>query len=176
MRNRRLGFTLIELMIVIAIIVIVIAIATPIYIRQRMVANESATISAMRTLATAEFAFRSSNIKDFNGDGDGDYGTIRELFLVPGPRETAFIDSTLATGERYGYQYQAVITIGSTGGGGEGEDEDEGAESAVPQFQIYAEPIIRNVTGRRAFYVDDSGVIRYENNGSRASRNSTPVG
>ena len=71
MRNEK-GFTLIELMIVIAIIAIIAAIAIPNLLDARKGANEAAAKSAMRTLFTVQNLFREG---DKDGDGQLDYAT-----------------------------------------------------------------------------------------------------
>ena len=93
-RNHQ-GFTLIELMIVIAIIAIIAAVAIPDLIEARKGSNEAAAIGAMRTIATAQTLFHDDD-KDMNGVLD--YApTLVHL------REFDLIDSSLATGEGQGY-------------------------------------------------------------------------
>lgn len=70
MKNNR-GFSLLELLIVVAIILIITTIAIPSFLRSRQVANESAAVSAIKVLNTAEMSY-SSALR-------GAFGTIREL-------------------------------------------------------------------------------------------------
>jgi prepilin-type N-terminal cleavage/methylation domain-containing protein len=79
MRKRVLGFTLIELMIVIAIIAIIAAIAIPGLLRARMSANEGSASASLRSLASAEASFAKANSVDQDNDGQGEYGTLNEL-------------------------------------------------------------------------------------------------
>ena len=73
------GFTLIELMIVVAIIAIIAAIAIPNLLRARLASNESAAIGAMRTLGSAEATFQTSASQDGDADGTGEYGDLTLL-------------------------------------------------------------------------------------------------
>ncbi len=75
----RAGFTLIELMIVIAIIAIIAAIAIPRLMSARLAANEAAAISSLRSVATAQSQLQSSDAIDTDGDGAGEYGYFGEL-------------------------------------------------------------------------------------------------
>ena len=73
--KRNSGFTLIELMIVVAIIAIIAAIAIPNLLRSRMSANEASAAGAMRTISTSEVSFQTAAFVDNDADGLGDYGT-----------------------------------------------------------------------------------------------------
>ena len=73
------GFTLIELMIVVAIIAIIAAIAIPNLLRSRMAANESVTVGSLKTVSTTEAIFRQQCEVDQDGNGSGEYGLIGEL-------------------------------------------------------------------------------------------------
>jgi prepilin-type N-terminal cleavage/methylation domain-containing protein len=75
----RAGFTLIELMIVVAIIAIISSIAIPRLMSARLSANEAAAISALRSVATAQAQLQSSGAIDTDADGAGEYGYFGEL-------------------------------------------------------------------------------------------------
>ena len=82
------GFTLVELMVVIAIIAIIAAIAIPNLLAARLQANEAAAIATMRSIATAQSQFQTSARVDVDRDGVGEHGLFRELTGAAGLRTT----------------------------------------------------------------------------------------
>jgi prepilin-type N-terminal cleavage/methylation domain-containing protein len=137
MNRRNKGFTLIELMIVVAIIAIIAAIAIPNLLRSRIAANEAAAIGGLRTLSSAEENYR-------NNGGTNLYGTLAELTGATPP----YIDSALGSGISRGY---TVAIVGTP-------DANSYAATAVPNAV--------GTTGNRGFFVDASGVIRFTTDGS----------
>ena len=85
----RAGFTLIELMIVVAIIAIISSIAIPRLMSARLSANEAAAISALRSIATSQAQLQSSGAIDTDADGAGEYGYFGELSGVDPVRVSA---------------------------------------------------------------------------------------
>jgi prepilin-type N-terminal cleavage/methylation domain-containing protein len=73
------GFTLIEIIIVVAVIAILAGIAVPSYVHSRASANEGAVVATLRAIATGEFKFKAMAHVDRNGDGGAEYGTMREM-------------------------------------------------------------------------------------------------
>ena len=156
------GFTLIELMIVVAIIAIIAAIAIPNLLRSRMSANEAGAAGAMRTISTGEVAFQTAGFVDNDGDGVGDYGTLAQLANPDGGGATPpFIDSVLGGGAKHGYNFAVNVTFG--------------APAAMPAYTCTATPAAAGRTGYRQYFVDESGVIRYTSDGTAVGAASPPL-
>ena len=156
------GFTLIELMIVVAIIAIIAAIAIPNLLRSRMSANEAGSAGALRTISTGEVAFQTAAFVDADNDGVGDYGTLAQLANPDGAGATPpFIDNVLGGGNKHGYVFTMTVTTGSP--------------TVVPSYTCTAIPAAIGRTGYRQYFCDESGVIRFTADGSAPTATSPPL-
>jgi len=154
-KNRQRGFSLIELLIVVAIILIIAAISIPNLLRSKEAANEASAVGSMRTLNTASVTYSITY---------GGYpGTLAKLTPAATATSTSadLIDSVLAGGTKSGYSF--AWSSGTTDGNGN-----------YLNYSIKAQPVSPGVTGQRYFYTDQTGVIRASAGGA-ATINSTPL-
>ena len=160
MNKQNSGFTLIELMIVVAIIGIIVAVTVPAFLTSRMNANESSAIASLRMISTSQAGFLAAGLRDDNVDGQADYGTLTQLGDGTLSGEP-FIDQLMALGTKQGYQLSVFVTAG-------------GATTA-PRYDAYAVPTAITQSGIRKFYVNEEGVIRYTSDGSNPTMASSPL-
>lgn len=154
MKGQR-GFSLIELLIVVAIILTIAAIAIPNLMRSRQAANEASAISTVRMFTSAEVMYFSMypnvgytcTLSDLGPYGGG------------GPTQNAagLIDSVLATGKKSQYQ----ITLSNCNG------------APATTFFVNADPI--GGGGVRKFCSSQPGVVRYDPGNGVCTDNSLPI-
>jgi type IV pilus assembly protein PilA len=144
MRRTQKGFSLIELLIVVAIILIIAAIAIPNLLRARISANEASGVSSLRTINTACITYNSTY---------GQYPpVIADLGPVAAPAiptstQADLLDQVLAPAsgvpQKSGYNFTYAVGAGNA------------------TYTVKADPVTVNQTGVRHFFTDGSGVIRF---------------
>src|SRR3954470_11830948 len=134
-RQRRRGFSLIELLIVIAIILIIITIAVPKFNQTQMYMRETAAVKAIQTIHQMEVQYQSQFGRYAN--------SLAELGPPqsgqPGPASADLIGRDLSEGEKQGYKF----TLTGVNGG----------------YSIQASPVTYGSSGRKSFFSDQTMVI-----------------
>ena len=146
--KRQRGFTLIEMLIVLAIIMIVAAIAIPSVITAKIHANEASAIASIKAIQTAQTSYQASY------PNEGYASTLAVLAssesCTPSSAKACLLDEVLATGTKAGY----IFTL--TGG--------NSTRGANATYVAAAAPEAYNHTGVRRFCSTDKNVIRWEAN------------
>ena len=135
-RTKRNGFSLIELLIVVAIILIIAAIAIPNFLHARIAANESTAVSSIHAINTSEIAYSSAN------PIIGYSATLADL----GPANSGYLDAILASGTRSGYAFTYV--------------QDTSSQPSVA-YTVNGDPVTRGTTGQRSFWSSQVNVTHY---------------
>jgi type IV pilus assembly protein PilA len=140
--RRTKGFSLIELLIVVAIILVIAAIAVPSFLRSRMAANESAAVGALRTLNTAQVSYNSAY------PTVGFASTLGALAGTscspPTSSGACLIDTALAGGVKNGYTFALSNVTGTPSS----------------TYNFIATPVLWNYSGIRYFCSFGDAVVR----------------
>ena len=139
---RQKGFSLIEMLLVVAIILIIAAIAIPNLLRARIAANEASAVSSLRALNTAQITYQSTyptvgyatSLSSLSGTS----------CLPPGASGACVIDTQLASGTKSGYSFALTGTSGTPNA----------------TYQFIASPIAPNGTGSRYFCSFADALVR----------------
>jgi type IV pilus assembly protein PilA len=143
MKRKDAGFSLIELLIVVAIILIIAAIAIPSYLRSKMAANEASAVQSVRDINTAEAAYSIQfgagfSLSLLNLGGTGTTATTTNALLL---------DPVVSAGTKDGFSFSYAVA---------GTDPQGNPNS----FTVNANPLHAGTTGNRWFFSDESFVIR----------------
>ena len=149
-RARQKGFSLIELLIVVAVILVIAAIAVPSLLHSRMMANEASAVASLRTINTACQTYTST------------YGSFPPALANLGPAVVAtsasadLLDSVLSSGTKTGYVF--TYSAGTADANGN-----------INTYSITADPSVRGSTGQRGFYTDSTFVVHANTTGTASA-------
>jgi len=150
--KQRRGFSLIELLIVIAIILIIITIAVPKYNRTQMYMRETAAIKAIQTIHTVQVQYQSqfgrfaTSLTELGPPASG----------APGPASADLIMNDLAGGIKQGYKFSVTPVPGG--------------------YTVNATPEVYGTSGSRSFYSDQTMVVRENYGPEPATASSKEMG
>ncbi len=151
------GFSLIELLIVVAIILIIAAIAIPNLLKSRIAANQASAVGSLRTMNTSEVTYSSTYTTGFSPD----LVSLGPPASGNGSSASAgLIDSVLAAGVKSGYSFTYATTV---------------VTGRYDTYTLNANPSTVGTTGTNYYFTDQSGVIR-QNSTAAAAVTDSPIG
>ena len=158
--TKQKGFSLVELLVVVAIILVIAALAIPNFMRAKMAANESSAVESIRNINTAEAQYNTTYGLGFTGTL-ANLGGSGSTCSTSGATSTAacLIDEVLANNVAQGGKSGYTFTLG----GGNAS------------YTILGLPITAGQTGQRAFCSDQTDVIRYNVGGTACNSQSDPA-
>jgi type IV pilus assembly protein PilA len=158
MKRDSQGFSLIELLIVVAIILIIAAIAIPNLLQSKIAANQASAVASLRTINTCEVTYSSTYNQGFTS-------TLAQLAPPASGSTTSstagLTDSVLAGGTKSGYTFTYVASTAING--------------STPNYTVNASPVSVGTTGKNYYYTDATNTIR-QNSSVAASASDSPIG
>jgi len=146
--TKQKGFSLIELLVVVAIILIIAALAIPNFIRAKIAANEASAVESLRNINTAEAQYNSTY-----GIGYGSLpaiGSSASGTCSATSANACLLDEVLTSGIKSGYNFDLTI----------------GTETPPATYVSNGLPVAIGQTGQRGFCTDQSEVIRFNRAGT----------